>query len=319
MKILIVDDDVHACEILEAYLHEVGYSETTIVTNPDEAYSLLNQGGKPFDCILLDIVMPEKNGIELCRDIRTLESYKNTPIIMITAMTDKKFIDLSFRAGAFDYITKPFELLEVSARMRVAQRSISERKAAMDSYLALRLESSKSNDISGFPMVSVDRSIDVMSMNVESQNMVSLRSFESYLEKLTRSEGNNVQVAQIQISNIDALYSEKTAEEFLDVLSIFIGVLREVFELQDMFVSHIGMGTFIFSMVNTDVPDPDVMTSQISSLLAERVGEAHLDITIGEPIQMYVGSPPNFDRLIKVAKARIKAKKGNPGLMAMAS
>jgi CheY-like chemotaxis protein len=76
----------------------------------------------PFDCMLLDVDMPEMDGIELCRRIRTVPGYEDKPILMLTAKTDSISIEKAFAAGANDYIAKPFNLKDIYNRIRVAER-----------------------------------------------------------------------------------------------------------------------------------------------------------------------------------------------------
>ena len=76
----------------------------------------------PFDCMLLDVDMPEMDGIELCRRIRTVPGYEDKPILMLTAKTDSMSIEKAFAAGANDYIAKPFNLKDIYNRIRVAER-----------------------------------------------------------------------------------------------------------------------------------------------------------------------------------------------------
>ncbi len=278
--------------------------------DPVKAEKLLNGEHVTYDCILLDIVMPGKSGIALCQDIRAIPTYRNTPILMITQLKDRDNIDAAFKAGASDYITKPFDFVEVGARIKVASRLIAERKAAIDSYLALRLESQRNSNIARLPLASINEAIDAKSMHIEGENLVSLQVFENYLGKLARSDKNNIKIVAIQINNIDDIYTSLSPDEFLSVLNSFLGVLKEIFVSRNMFVSHVGMGMFIFSTVNMEVPDLDVLEGQISERLQQEIEVAKLAITVGEPVQLYVGAAPNFDRLVKVAKARIRAKNG---------
>jgi CheY-like chemotaxis protein len=76
-----------------------------------------------FDCFILDVQMPGMDGIELCGQIRAIEVYKDTPIIMNTAVADRDYIDAAFAAGATDYLTKPVDEVEVKARLGVIENS----------------------------------------------------------------------------------------------------------------------------------------------------------------------------------------------------
>lgn len=124
MRILAVDDSEYAREVLEAALHDGGFENLTFCANAGEALSALET--EQPDLILLDILMPEMDGIELCARIRTLGRYEHTPIIMITAQDEAESLSLAYMAGATDYVTKPFQNVELHARVRNGLRLKSE-------------------------------------------------------------------------------------------------------------------------------------------------------------------------------------------------
>ncbi|NLI91573.1 MAG: diguanylate cyclase [Peptococcaceae bacterium] len=126
MSILIVDDLLFNLKHLEALLNYEGYQDILTAQSAVEAYKILEQnsssGAQDIDLILMDIIMPDINGIEACRTIKSNELIADISIIMITATTEKKEVELAFSAGAMDYITKPFDRIELIARVRSALR-----------------------------------------------------------------------------------------------------------------------------------------------------------------------------------------------------
>ncbi len=118
-KILIVDDDNNICELLRLYLEKSGF-DTAIASNGGEALQMA-ETVKP-DLILLDVMMPELDGWQVCREIR---KKSDTPIIMLTAKGETFDKILGLELGADDYISKPFETKEVIARINaVLRRSV---------------------------------------------------------------------------------------------------------------------------------------------------------------------------------------------------
>ena len=115
-KILIVDDDVNICELLRLYLEKEGY-ETAIAHDGETAVEAFENGG--FDLVLLDVMMPRVDGWEACRKIRAKD---NTPIIMLTAKGETYDKVLGLELGADDYIVKPFDAKEVTARIKAVLR-----------------------------------------------------------------------------------------------------------------------------------------------------------------------------------------------------
>ena len=115
-KILVVDDDKNICELLRLYLVKEGYS----VTMAHDGEAALTDFDKLHpDLVLLDVMMPVMDGWEVCRKIRAKD---NTPIIMLTAKGDDMDKILGLEYGADDYITKPFNILEIKARMKAIMR-----------------------------------------------------------------------------------------------------------------------------------------------------------------------------------------------------
>ncbi len=112
-KILLVDDTPANIRFLVEALRE-DY-ELIIATNGPEALQLAATG-KP-DLILLDIMMPDMDGYEVCKKLKGDENTKDIPIIFVTAMTDKSDEEKGIRLGAVDYITKPFNAALTKARI----------------------------------------------------------------------------------------------------------------------------------------------------------------------------------------------------------
>jgi len=113
MQILIIEDDQRLANIIKRGLDENGYDATIAY---DGKMGLMLALGQDFDLIISDIILPEINGLELCRKIRT--SKPSVPILMLTALgtTDDKVE--GFDAGADDYLVKPFEIRELLVRIR---------------------------------------------------------------------------------------------------------------------------------------------------------------------------------------------------------
>ncbi|APE44635.1 response regulator [Sulfitobacter alexandrii] len=117
MRILAVDDDPVILDLLERALSDSrGYQLTTCKT-AEEALALLAGPIQPFECFLLDVMLPGIDGIELCDRIRQTQAYRSAPIIMITASREADLMERAFYAGATDFISKPLDGVELSARI----------------------------------------------------------------------------------------------------------------------------------------------------------------------------------------------------------
>lgn len=119
-KILIADDDVVSRRVLEATLRKWGY-EVTVACDGAEALSILEQENAP-SLAILDWVMPVKTGPEVCTQVRQLGREAYTYILLLTAKTQKDDLITGMRAGADDYITKPFDRQELEVRLEAGKR-----------------------------------------------------------------------------------------------------------------------------------------------------------------------------------------------------
>lgn len=112
-KILVIEDDLDLSGILEDQLKDAGYTVT--VTN-NGADGLQLAAKQEHDLIVLDLMLPEIDGLEVCRQIRAMPGY--TPILMLTALSSEIDKVVGLEMGADDYMTKPFSLRELIARIK---------------------------------------------------------------------------------------------------------------------------------------------------------------------------------------------------------
>ena len=115
-KLLIVDDDSNISELLKIYFENEGY-EVKIVADGAEGINIFKMY-EP-DLVLLDIMLPKKDGLQVCREIREISS---KPIIMVTAKGEVFDKVLGLELGADDFVVKPFDMKELSARVKAVLR-----------------------------------------------------------------------------------------------------------------------------------------------------------------------------------------------------
>ena len=115
-NILIIEDDPEIIKLLEIHLNDLIYTTAKAM---DGAKGLKMAIENNYDLIILDITLPSLNGIEVCKKIRAV---KNTPIIMLTAKSEEIDRVLGLEIGADDYITKPFSIRELLARIKAVMR-----------------------------------------------------------------------------------------------------------------------------------------------------------------------------------------------------
>ena len=140
-RILAVDDEHDILELLSYNLSKEGFD---VVSAMDGEEALKKIGEKSFDLIILDLMMPGLQGMELCRILRNDPKTKNLPIIMLTARTEELDRVLGLEMGADDYITKPFSPRELIARikavLRRSERVVPEGKRIVAGALTINTE-----------------------------------------------------------------------------------------------------------------------------------------------------------------------------------
>ena len=122
-KVLVVDDEKLIVKGIRFSLEQDGM-EVSCAYDGEEALQLAKE--QKFDIILLDVMLPKLNGFEVCQQIR---DFSNVPIIMLTAKTDDMDKILGLDYGADDYMTKPFNILEVKARIKAILRRLDKQNA----------------------------------------------------------------------------------------------------------------------------------------------------------------------------------------------
>lgn len=146
MSILIVDDSPDQQILLRTILDKAGHGDVLCVDSAASADTVLNLDGdapsQRIDLILMDVLMPEQDGVETCRQIKAREHLRDIPIIMVTAKNDLSNLKEAFAAGAMDYISKPVNSIELLARVSSALTL----KSQMDCRKNRELELRRSNE-----------------------------------------------------------------------------------------------------------------------------------------------------------------------------
>lgn len=114
-KILVVDDDIHATTLFETILTAKGFD--AFIVN-DSAIAVQTADSTNPDLIILDLMMPEPNGFEVCRMLRADPKYARTPIVIFTAMGDNESRTNALEAGANEFLTKPFRVEDLMEKIQ---------------------------------------------------------------------------------------------------------------------------------------------------------------------------------------------------------
>ena len=171
-NILIVDDEHDLCEIMSYNITSAGYN-AHYAHSAEEALSLDLDLSK-FDLILLDIMMGEASGFDMARTLKTKENTKDIPIIFLTAKDTEEDLLTGFDLGADDYITKPFSIKEVLARIRaVIARTDNRNGSGNVSYEGIYLDNArKEASLDGEPITLTPTEYEILLMLIKNHGQI---------------------------------------------------------------------------------------------------------------------------------------------------
>ena len=215
-RILIAEDDAHINELLHTALSKAGYS-TVQVYSGSEAKMLLGMGENKFDLILLDLMLPGMTGEELLAFVR---SGSDVPVIVLTAKDELDDKVSVLTGGADDYITKPFEIPEVVARVQVQlRRTVNEQGSDRLTYHDLVLDrTTRQVAVSGTPLSKVTKQeYAILELLMRNPKQVFSKEdiFEYAWEEPYMGETKTLDV---HISNIRKKLKAVTSEEYIETV-----------------------------------------------------------------------------------------------------
>jgi DNA-binding response OmpR family regulator len=253
MKILVVDDDELIREILSEILKAHGFLDVTMAESGEDALSKVAAAGAPFDIFMFDIQMPGMDGIELCRQVRSFDIYRKSPVIMITAMNDKEYVDNAFRAGATDYVTKPFDTTELVTRLRLAERLSQETRRAERASGSVRAK----------PKPPFSASVEIE----EIRGVVNSGILQNYLAVTLEQRQFPIGAFAIKVPELAVVHAGSSTEEFVYVVTDVAEVISDALVGAQAFTSYIGNGTFLCVGARMRFPLEEVLRDNLAMRL----------------------------------------------------
>ncbi|QFT47358.1 Transcriptional activator protein CzcR [Roseivivax sp. THAF40] len=241
MRILVVDDDPVFLELTTVRLEQKGLTDLTLAASSEDALKIIDAQVTPFDCILLDILMPGMDGIELCALLRQRSEYRATPIIMITATREIENMDRAFDAGATDFLRKPLDEIDLTGRIRMAMLLVDALGNAQKSRETLRAVLDNGSD---FDLVDVSKRICFR----DAEGMLDYFQLEN---KLLQLKEGNYQASLYRI-DLNDIWKKKKRHQLSDtavLLHKFSKALSEIKLEKPFWYSYIGAGRFICCVV----------------------------------------------------------------------
>lgn len=306
MQILAVDDEPNILELLPLLTARVGFPHIVTASSGAGALEILSRPGTNFDCLLFDINMPDIDGIELCRLVRQIDTYRRTPIIILTAMSEREYIDSAFQAGATDYVTKPFDITELGVRLRLASELVAARKASA-------ISTSQREETTDEPLL---RRTDLHeAIEIEgAQSVADIVSFKNYLKQLSRSGLAASQLIAIGVRRISEHHGRASGQEFQYILREVVDAIGAVMLNTLSLISYHGNGMFVALSNSAAVLTSEDLESEIQSIIDERDVQLDdgtsidLEISVGNPVQPHFGGIADVETSIERAIARARAK-----------
>ena len=254
MKILAVDDDELIREILSATLEAHGYTDVTLAESGEDALQKIAASPTPFEGFMFDIQMPGMDGTELCQHVRQMDHYKNSPVIMITAMNDKTYVDRAFMAGATDYVTKPFDTTELMTRIRLADRLQSEARKAAAAAAAAPAAAPKP------PFKDPVTVKDV-------RGVVKSAALDNYVMLMLEQKQFAMGAFAIRVPELEAVHAGSDIEEFTYVVTDVAEVISDCLVGAQAFLSYLGGGIFVCVGAKAKLPAADSMHDEFVMML----------------------------------------------------
>ncbi|GGH39636.1 Response regulator receiver domain-containing protein [Cribrihabitans marinus] len=288
MRLLAVDDDASILELLKHILSAFGYDDVTTARSGPDALAIIAQAERPFDCLLLDVQMPEMNGITLCEEIRTLPDYQFTPIIMLTAMVQKHYIDEAFEVGASDYVTKPFDFEDLKQRLSDAHRMAAERRASIEAVTGMDETACLATD---FPSLVSNGPVPAKGM----AGFFGLPEFENYAFQISTTHPLTSSVVAVKAENLDKTLGAGDLDGARQFVSSVGTALLDSSQAMCRFVSYWGNGVFVLTREAGKALDANALADELKQRSAAARGASNgavraVGFRVGEEVALNAGT-----------------------------
>ena len=292
MAIVIVDDTIVSLEVIKAFLIKAGYLDVITVKSARELYQLVDgysdRGIVEIDLILMDIIMPDVDGIEACRNVKKREWLADVPVIMVTATTEKDNLQLAFSAGAMDFIKKPLDRVELLARVRSALRlkhETARRKARETELLEVTRQLQAANE-----------RLQNLSFLDGLTGIPNRRHFDLELLQESRRAKREKTPFSLIILDIDYFKAFNDTYGHLkgdDCLKTVASTLKKTLKRPGDFPARYGGEEFAVVLPNTDDVGAAIIAEELRASI-ERAGIAHINSLCADYVTVSLGVVTRF-------------------------
>ncbi len=317
MSILIVDDSPDNLQLLKTILEGAGYKDLLFAESAPEAFKQLSLESPPksdlgIDLILMDILMPEVDGIEACRQIKEVEHLRDIPIVMVSAKTEVEGLQLAFAAGAVDFIAKPPNKVELVTRVRSVlrlKREMDRRKAQELEFQELKAQLEEAN-----------KALMRLSAQDALTGVLNRRRFEDLLDqewRLAAQKGKPLSLILLDLDFFKAYndtYGVDAGDEYLQqVATVLTSCLRsDSPKRPGDIVARYGGDEFAALLRETPVANAKIVVDRLREALRSKVQKQGSDMKVLTASIGYAGFPDHGQTkrnlLHKAEQAMFRAK-----------
>jgi DNA-binding response OmpR family regulator len=300
MRILAVDDDPFILDLVPILCARAGFSDVTLAASGEEALDLLTGSDSGFDCLLLDISMPGMDGIELCRQVRTIPQHRGTPILMLSALRDIRNMGDAYRAGATDYVTKPFDIEELGTRLRLAQEAIQ----SLHEADTLRQEDRQR----GAPGFELPGDLHLQTVG----SLVDHTALSSFLARLPGKKVDEIKIFAACLDDVEELQGRASPEEFAARLQDIAAAAARCFDGDPTVMAYDENAALLIATGSANPPSAIALESDIARSLGRGLSGHGLDlgISVGGPVPLQGARAERAE----IATARARALATNRSL-----
>lgn len=256
LDILLVDDEPDILSLVSTALESFGSYNVLTASSAKQALEIIRGAKKPINIFLLDIQMPEVTGIELCKSIRANSEYRYTPVIMLTAMSDKGNIDMAFAAGATDYITKPFDFMDLKHRIGLAERSSFQSEKLDETALSLN---GYTNALEGIQSSNLADALPIDDVN----GVLRVHAFENYLKHMSRLKFHRTRIFVVTVENIRSIFDHCSGREFSDQVTDIAEAISDALAGKSPIITYFGRGIYCIAVDGNYDDHPKELLSSI--------------------------------------------------------